>query len=308
MTILEDIQNAAVDGKSDLATLLRKCKLLAVRLGSKPLEDWVIWESNGYPDNVGVPAYRIWSLEVLGDFVGPFGSGIKNARIPIGLVTFIPEKTKQFYERWECKQSIASIEEMLSQSDSDRLTVSTGSLATIIGTKLYQDQMFNCVHTWAEFGRGHLVEVVNTVRNRILDFALAMEKEAPSAGEKQDKSAAQSIEPAKVSQIFNTIVYGGAANVVGTATESSMSFNIGTKDFSALEQVLLEKGLAGDDISQLKEALDFDPSPTTPDKFGPKVASWMGKMIEKAAQGGWQIGAGTAGNLLAQLIKTYYGL
>jgi AbiTii len=31
MTLLEDIQNAAVDSKSDLAALLRKCKLLAAR-------------------------------------------------------------------------------------------------------------------------------------------------------------------------------------------------------------------------------------------------------------------------------------
>ena len=308
VTILEDIQNAAVDGKTDLATILRKCKLLAVRLDSKPLEDWVIWESNGYPENVGVPTYRIWSLEVLGDFAGPFGSGIKNARIPIGLLTFISEKTKRSYECWECRQSIASIEETLSQSESDRLTVSTGALATVIGTKLYQDGIYNCIHTWGEFGRGHLTEVVNTVRNRILDFALAMEKEAPTAGERQDISTTQTIEPAKVTQIFNTTVYGGAANVVGSANESPISFYIGTKDFSAMEQVLVEKGFTSADIAQLKEALDSDPTPTTPGKFGPKVATWMGGMVEKAAHGGWQIGAGAAGNLLAQLIKTYYGL
>jgi hypothetical protein len=39
MTLLQDIQNAAVDASSNLATLLRKCKLLAARLGSQQLED-----------------------------------------------------------------------------------------------------------------------------------------------------------------------------------------------------------------------------------------------------------------------------
>ena len=48
MTLLEDIQNSAVDPNSDLATLLQKCKVLAARLGSQPLEKWVLWESNGY--------------------------------------------------------------------------------------------------------------------------------------------------------------------------------------------------------------------------------------------------------------------
>lgn len=49
MTVLEEIQNEAVDSKSDLGALLRKCKVLAARLGSKQLQDWLIWESNGYP-------------------------------------------------------------------------------------------------------------------------------------------------------------------------------------------------------------------------------------------------------------------
>jgi len=74
--LLEEIQNAAVDAQSDLGTLLRKCKLLAARLGSKPLEDWLVWESNGYPDDVRVPDYRVWSLEIKGHFLGPFGSGL----------------------------------------------------------------------------------------------------------------------------------------------------------------------------------------------------------------------------------------
>ncbi len=37
MTLLEDIQNAAIDAENDLGTLRRKCKLLAARLGSQHL-------------------------------------------------------------------------------------------------------------------------------------------------------------------------------------------------------------------------------------------------------------------------------
>jgi AbiTii len=308
MTLLEDIQNSAVDANSDLATLLRKCKLLAARLGSKPLEEWVIWESNGYPQSIAVPAYRTWSLEVLGDFAGPFQIGFRNARIPIGALRFIPEDTKQVYERWQCRQSVASIEQALRESSNDRFVISTGDLAVVIGTKLYEDQIFNCVHTWAEFPRAHLVEVLNTVRNRILDFAIAVEKEDPTAGEKQDKTASQQIEPAKVNQIFNLTVYGGAANVVGAATESNITINIGTKDFSALGQLLIEKGVSSTDIADLKAALDSDPTPLNPEGFGPKVSSWVGKMVGKAAAGSWNIGLGAAGNLLAQAIAKYYGL
>lgn len=118
MTLLQDVQNAAVDASSDLATLLRKCKLLAARLGSQQLEDWVLWESNGYPDGVPVPEYRVWSLEVRGHFAGPFGSGIRNAKIP---TASIPEKVRRHYQRYECRQSIASIETMLAKAEGGTL-------------------------------------------------------------------------------------------------------------------------------------------------------------------------------------------
>jgi len=61
MSLLEEIQNEAVDKNSDLGTILRKCKVLAASLGSEPLENWLIWESNGYPDNVQVPDYRAYA-------------------------------------------------------------------------------------------------------------------------------------------------------------------------------------------------------------------------------------------------------
>ena len=66
--------------------------------------------------------------------------------------------------------------------------------------------------------------------------------------------------------------------------------------------------MSTEDISELKEALDTDPAPSTPERFGPKVSSWIGKMVGKAAQGGWVIGAGAAGKLLAEAIAKYYGL
>lgn len=304
MTLLEDIQNSAIEAKSDLAELLRKCKLLAARLGSKPLEVWLLWESNGYPKEWPVPEYRIWPLQVFGHFAGPFGSGIRNAPIPMDMLSFVSDKQKESYRRYQCRDSIAAIEALLRDSKKGKVGVTTGNLAIAIGTKLYETQ--NCVQTWAEFGTGQLVEVLNSVRNRILDFALAVGKESPSAGEIVAES--EKIAQARVNQIFNFTIHGGSPNIVGTTTDSSVSFNIGTKDFTSLEKFLLEKGADPTDIAELKEAVASDPVPTTPGSFGTKVASWMGRMVAKAASGGWQIGAGAAGKLLADAITRYYGL
>ncbi len=62
------------------------------------------------------------------------------------------------------------------------------------------------------------------------------------------------------------------------------------------------------DIDDLEQAIDTDPSPTSPEAFGGKVSAWVGKMVSKAATGAWQIGVGTAGGLLAKALSVYYGL
>lgn len=114
--------------------------------------------------------------------------------------------------------------------------------------------------------------------------------------------------PARVSQIFNTTVYGGAANLVGTAEDSQVIFDVTTNDLSTLERVLSANSVSRQDITELEVALEEDPPPTSPSRFGPKVSAWLSKMVGKACDGSWGISVGAAGKLLADAITRYYGL
>ena len=82
MALLDDIQAAVLEEGTDLGPILLKVRLLAARLGSQPLADWVKHESEGYPPDSPLPDYRIIPVSYTGTFSGPFGSGIKNAPIP----------------------------------------------------------------------------------------------------------------------------------------------------------------------------------------------------------------------------------
>jgi hypothetical protein len=156
---------------------------------------------------------------------------------------------------------------------------------------------------------GNLVELLNTVRNRILDFALAIWKESPTAGESDaDRNVSHKIEPAKVTQIFNTTVYGGAANLVGAVTNSSVAFEVTQNDIASLEKFLHDNGVDDSDIEELRDAVASDEKPQDGRSFGPRVSSWIGNMAKKAAEGSWKIGVAAAGNLLARAIAGYYGL
>jgi hypothetical protein len=303
MTLLEDIQNSAVDAQCDLGTLLRKCKLLAAKLGSKPLEDWLVWESNGYPENVNVPEYRIWPLELKGHFAGPYGSGIRNAPIPY---ICLPEKAREKFQRYECRQSIVSIEELLiANTQKGPMQVATGDLAVALGESVYEGQ--NCIQAWAEFSSGILIELLNSVRNRILDFSLALWKEEQSLSDSPTNSS-KAVDSSQVTQIFNTTVYGGSANLVGSSNFSTIEFNIEKGDFSALDHLLRENGVEDNDIKELKSAIESDKTPASTKKFGPKVSSWIAMMVKKAAEGSWKVGLSAAGTLLGQALLKYYGL
>ena len=305
MTLLEEIQKEAVDSKSDLGALLRKCKVLAARLGSKQLQDWLIWESNGYPESAEVPDYRVWPLVVKANFSGPYGAKISKATIPSFL---IPEQSRNSFLHYPCRESISSLEDALrfkKNSTDTTFAINTQDLHVFLGTNVYEG--YNCAQAWAEFDLMNLAELLNSVRNRILDFALELWKEYPMAGNSasQDNTA---IESAKVTQIFNMTITGGVATIVGSMERSSVTVNVVARDMESLKKALAESGVNSEDFAELERALKADPQPEEPSKFGAGVASWIGKMVGKAADGSWQIGVAVAGQLLANAITKFYGL
>ena len=172
--LLEDIRNSAISGKSDWAELLRKCTLLAY---SRPLKDWLIWESIGYPENITVPEYRIWPIEIFGDFLGP--TGVQTLPVHVRGLTLLSEDEKRTCQRYPCRESVAAIESILKTNGlRKKLEVNTQHLALGIGRKLYKG--YTCVQSWAEFHPSRLVELLNSVRNRLLAIALAVDKETPA--------------------------------------------------------------------------------------------------------------------------------
>lgn len=294
MSLLTEIQKDAVEKNTDLATLLRKCKVLAARLGSVPLEDWVLLESNGYPDDVPVPTYRKWGTRIVAHFVDQWGRQTNGVTVPPHL---IPESSRQHFLEFEYRRSIATAEYALAEDKHGMQRLSTGNLRSMLHGKVYED--FQCHEAYAEYSKQNLVSLLDAVRNRILDFALALGKISADAGEDQTQ-----VEVQRVTQVFNTTILG-SVGVVGTANNSVI--NVSTNDWASLAQFLSSRGIAQDDIEELHDAVTAEPKAEA-GKWGPRVSKWIGKMVGRAADGSWQVTLGAAGNLLAQALAAYYGL
>ena len=129
------------------------------------------------------------------------------------------------------------------------------------------------------------------VRNRILDFTLAIWKQDPTAGEIQ-ATAKEKIEAAKVTQIFQTTIYGGTATFVGSAQNALLHVNVTTNNFDSLEAALKQQGVSKEDLHELQAAVTEDPRPTEKEEIRPPRILLDGQNGKEGRGGGLEHNSG----------------
>jgi hypothetical protein len=237
MSLLREIQDAAIDSSTDLAVLLRKCKVLAARLGSPEFKQWVENELSGYDDIESLPDYRVLRVNSKGHFSGPFQSGLRYADIPL---LCIPEELHKNLSHSYLTQPVASLESLIKESKSGTLQEPWNpDLVAYVGQKIYEGM--NCMQAWKVIPTAALVAALDAVRNRVLNFVLEIEAESPAAGEAPVNSKPVSQE--KVHQIFNTYITGNVQNVATGSTnvkQKAISKTENEKLFTDLLNALLK--------------------------------------------------------------------
>ncbi|MBI4222552.1 MAG: hypothetical protein HY607_07695 [Planctomycetes bacterium] len=305
MSLLRDIQETAIDSDIDISVLLRKCKVLAARLGNQEFKNWVESELNGYKKKDDLPEYRILSVISKGHFSGGFGSGLRNADIPMFCM---PESTREALSHSYMMQPIAEIQSLVASSNGSTLQEPwSPDFVAVVGQDIYQ--YMNCMQAWKVIPHASLVGIIDAVRNRILSFVLEIEGEAPDAGEAPLNT--NPIPQEKVSQVFNTYISGNVQNVsTGSHNVSHAGdFRIVENDLEALLSYLEENGVGGKDLDGLRSAIRDDKNGNPEEKaIGPRVMRWMTDMFNKAAKGTWKIGSDIATKVLTKAISSYYGL
>jgi hypothetical protein len=164
----------------------------------------------------------------------------------------------------------------------------------------------NLMQAWKLIAPSTVVGILDTIRNRILNFVLEIESDAPSAGEGTLTTA---LTPEKVGNVFNTYIMGNVGNVAtgSSHVNQQATQTISQGDWKSLAGYLKTLGVEEKDLDELKEAVRDEPKPSA-HGFGKKVASWMGKMLAKSAQGTWNVATTVAANVLSNALTKYYGL
>lgn len=100
----------------------------------------------------------------------------------------------------------------------------------------------------------------------------------------------------------------GNQNVINTGDYNTIhaSFNNGKGDLDLFKQALREHEVNEAEITEIVDIVQTEVP--VENSIGPSAKNWMRKMLDKSMEGTWNIGLATAGGILTEILKKYYGL
>ncbi|MCG8036146.1 MAG: hypothetical protein JAZ19_03840 [Candidatus Thiodiazotropha taylori] len=305
MSLLHKIQEDVTQEGISLSSVLLKLRLLASRLGSDTLEDWVKHESEGYPKDSEVPSYRVVELSYKGTFLGPFGSALKNTQIPIYLVK---QHVSDAWASYQVRESIAGVEELLSMSTKGgTLEIDASNLLLLLQDKVYEG--YTCSEIRASMSRTAISEIQQTVRARILELTLEIEKTIPEAANVSfDTPQNTGTQPDIVQQITQQVIYGDVATAVVGSRDTQITIDISKYDNDSFIKYLVESGIPREDAVEFSEIVGAEEPLSADEPFGKKAKSWLLNNLRKTAEGTWNIGLSVATKVFTEAALKYYGL
>lgn len=204
MSLLREIQNDLARPDADVVTVLRKCKILAARLNSVELTHWVDSELNGYAESEPLPEYRMLRAQSYGNFMS---IGWRAEHQPIPAFAVPEEDRETFFAPIGFRDGIT----IAMVFASDGATAELPWLTVSINRHRVMFPQMECMSAWRQISGTQFRQLVDAVKNRILDFSLKIEAENPSAGEALPNS--EPVAKDKLQPLVQNTFYGPVANV-----------------------------------------------------------------------------------------------
>ncbi|HYR91609.1 MAG TPA: hypothetical protein VE422_46575 [Terriglobia bacterium] len=302
MKILTKIQELAADSQTNIGDLLRQCRILASRMSTPAFEEWVDRELDGYPKSEEqLPDYRIVTSYAYGHFIGDFG--LQRTDVPIPSLA-LKAQHRHWAETVNLREPIAVFADLVSAPDHHEFTREWPANLVLVYQAHFFEGAFVLHKAWQSVSRGVLLGIIETVRNRVLRFALELQKTLPNIDESPESLPTAQRETAL--HMFQTIVYGNVGNVTTGGTNVNQTATIIPGDPDTLRRALAGLGIEKSDIAELETALKDD-GIATDGRLGSRTSRWLGQLCEKAASGVGQVAISTAGNIVPKLIMQYLG-
>ena len=156
-----------------------------------------------------------------------------------------------------------------------------------------------------------LVKIPTAIRTKLLDFVMSIAEnfgfdiEIESFNKKAEVNN-QTI----IHQMNTTITNSGDGNVINTGKENQIENKVTLYkgDTERLVRELKAQGIDNEDIQEIAEIVSEEKPDEENARLGEKANGWISKIFNKSLNGIGKIVTGLSANLLATLVRQYYGM
>ena len=174
MRLVDEIIDVAVDDKTSLPVLLRKCLVLAHRLKNERLQRWVEKELDGYADDDALPDY--WQTNAIskGVFFRPTGLELTNYPIP---TVVLNEQDRVRVDQAQFRAGIGAFQPDLEEKSGGGRRTLPWNPNLVHKYRSAFGGNYSLVQASQEVPGAFIALLNDTIRNRVLKFALELQEE-----------------------------------------------------------------------------------------------------------------------------------
>lgn len=314
--LLQEVIDDLVNTDKSLSSPLMKLNYFAKLVKNQELIDYTHQELNGYDKPDKIPSYR----KAVGTLYVDFQAYIHQHTDKPLPISMIDEKYREVFKYVHIKEGIASVEKLAKEAGSGK---SSGQMYKPLpmemlfilqepARRLYvSDVRIDVVNAKIGFGTSVIIEIPNAIRTKLLDFVMSLGEnfgyniEIETFNKKADINN-QTI----IHQMSTTINNSGDGNLINTGNENKIdsSITLYKGDIGRLQKELRNQGVDEEDIKEISEIVVSEEPNQDKAILGQKSNGWILKVINKSLNGIGKIATGISSNLLASLIRQYYGM
>ena len=161
---------------------------------------------------------------------------------------------------------------------------------------------------WQSISKGQILDILSTIRTKILDFILALNKEIPELKTLKLSSVSNPDQQQKATQIFHNHFGEITGNLAIGSNDISqnINLNIPSHDIDALKKELSKLGISEDYLEMLDEAIAKDGNNHEKNSFGENVSIWLCKVLSMGKKLFGKVSISVASKLIVDLLLNYY--
>lgn len=219
----------------------------------------------------------------------------------------LPKKLREFGERVHLRHPIATLEELAKKERNEPGELTFPWPGNLIAL-MQKENKFNghvIVDAWQSTSNAAITGIIDTVRNRVLEFSLRLQKEVPMAADDDSKTNPAAAQAA--TQYFQTIILGNHTGNIAAGSPGAIQTTsvVQAGDLEGLARALLEYGVPKAEVKDLEGAITEE---GTSQGMGPKAGIWLAKAATAVASGAWKLASGVGIGVITKLVLSYYGI